>query len=84
GGGSLLAVPLLSYGVDLVFLSAVSISLLVVVFTAIFGLIVNYKQQDIHYIAAVVMIYTGVVFAPIGSYISQDMSDKLLMLSFSI
>lgn len=84
GGGSILAVPLLTYGVDLDFHSAVTISLLVVGFTAIFGLIVNYKQHDIHYIAAVVMIYTGVVFAPIGSYISQDLSDKLLMLSFSI
>ncbi|MDE4957701.1 sulfite exporter TauE/SafE family protein, partial [Francisella tularensis subsp. holarctica] len=36
------------------------------------------------YIAAVVMIYTGVVFATIGSYNSQDLSDKLLILSFSI
>ena len=30
------------------------------------------------------MIITGVIFAPIGSYISQGLSDKLLMLSFSI
>ncbi|MDE5041541.1 sulfite exporter TauE/SafE family protein, partial [Francisella tularensis subsp. holarctica] len=48
------------------------------------GLIVNYKQDDIHYIAAVVMSYTGGVLAPIGSYISQDLSEKLLMLRFSI
>ena len=31
------------------------------------------------------MIITGVIFAPtIGNYISQGLSDKLLMLSFSI
>lgn len=84
GGGSILAVPLLTYGVGLEFHSAVMISLLVVGFTAIFGLIVNYKQRDIDYIAAVIMIITGVIFAPIGSYISQGLSDKLLMLSFSI
>ena len=53
-------------------------------FTAIFGLVVNYKQYDIHYIAAAIMIITGIIFAPIGSYISQGLSDKLLMLSFSI
>ncbi|MDE4984275.1 TSUP family transporter, partial [Francisella tularensis] len=45
GGGSILAVPLLTYGVDLYFHSAVTISLLVFGFTAIFGLIVNYKQH---------------------------------------
>ncbi|APC91144.1 MULTISPECIES: sulfite exporter TauE/SafE family protein [Francisella] len=84
GGGSILAVPLLTYGVGLDFHSAVTISLLVVGFTAIFGLVVNYKQHDIHYIAAAVMFVTGVVFAPIGNYISQGLSDKLLMLSFSI
>lgn len=84
GGGSILAVPLLTYGVGLDFHSAVTISLLVVGFTAIFGIAVNYKNQDIHYIAAIVMIITGVIFAPIGSYISQALSDKLLMLSFSV
>ena len=30
------------------------------------------------------MIITVVIFAPIGSYISQGLSDKLLMLNFSI
>ncbi|MBK2356930.1 sulfite exporter TauE/SafE family protein [Francisella hispaniensis] len=84
GGGSILAVPLLTYGVGLDFHSAVMISLLVVGFTAIFGLVVNYKQRDIDYIAAVIMIVTGVIFAPIGNYISQGLSDKLLMLSFSM
>ncbi|WP_150466999.1 sulfite exporter TauE/SafE family protein [Francisella sp. SYW-9] len=84
GGGSILAVPLLIYGVGLDFHNAVTISLLVVGFTAIFGIAVNYKNQDIHYIAAVVMIITGIIFAPIGSYISQALSDNLLMLSFSI
>lgn len=43
GGGSILAVPLLTYGVGLDFHTVVPISLLVVGFTAIFGLVVNYK-----------------------------------------
>lgn len=84
GGGSILAVPLLTYGVGLDFHSAVTISLLVVGFTAIFGLAVNYKNQDIHYVAATIMIITGIIFAPIGSYISQAISDKTLMISFSV
>ncbi|MGQ4006447.1 sulfite exporter TauE/SafE family protein [Francisellaceae bacterium CB300] len=84
GGGSILAVPLLTYGVGLDFHSAVTISLLVVGFTAIFGLAMNYKNQDIHYLAATVMIITGIVFAPIGSYISQSIADSTLMLSFSL
>ncbi|API87246.1 sulfite exporter TauE/SafE family protein [Francisella uliginis] len=84
GGGSILAVPLLTYGVGLDFHSAVTISLLVVGFTAVFGIAVNYRNQDIHYIAAAVMIITGIIFAPVGSYISQALSDSLLMLSFSV
>jgi len=84
GGGSILAVPLLTYGVGLDFHTAVPISLFVVGFTAIFGLVVNYKQHDINYLAAAIMITTGVIFAPIGSYVSQGLSDKVLMVSFSI
>ena len=43
GGGSILGVPLLIYGVGLDFHSAVTISLLVVGFTAIFGIAMNFK-----------------------------------------
>lgn len=84
GGGSILTIPLLTYGVGLDFHSAVAISLLVVGFTAVFGLAMNFKNQNIHYLAAIVMIITGIIFAPIGSYISQALPDKVLMLSFSI
>ena len=84
GGGSILAVPLLIYGVGLDFHSAVTISLLVVGFTAIFGIVMNYKNQDINFFAAAVMIVTGVIFAPIGSYISQSIIDSTLMMSFSL
>ncbi|MFT4694839.1 MAG: putative membrane protein YfcA [Francisella sp.] len=84
GGGSILGVPLLIYGVGLDFHSAVTISLLVVGFTAIFGIAMNFKNQNINFVDASVMIVTGVIFAPIGSYISQSIADKTLMLSFSI
>ena len=84
GGGSILAVPLLTYGVGLDFHSAVTISLLVVGFTAIFGIAMNYKNLNINFIAAGTMIVTGVIFAPIGSYISQSIADSTLMMSFSL
>ncbi|AXA33456.1 sulfite exporter TauE/SafE family protein [Francisella adeliensis] len=84
GGGSILAVPLLTYGVGLDFHSAVTISLLVVGFTAIFGIAMNYKNLDINFLAAAVMIVTGVVFAPIGTYVSQSIADETLMTSFSM
>jgi uncharacterized membrane protein YfcA len=47
----------------------VTISLLIVGFTAFFGIAMNYKNCDINFIAASVMIVTGVIFAPIGTYI---------------
>ncbi|QIV96828.1 sulfite exporter TauE/SafE family protein [Allofrancisella inopinata] len=84
GGGSILAVPLLAYGVGLDFHSAVTISLLVVGFTAVFGLVINLKNHDLNYLAAFIMIVTGVMFAPVGSYLSQVLTDQTLMLSFSI
>ncbi|WP_035721632.1 sulfite exporter TauE/SafE family protein [Francisella sp. W12-1067] len=84
GGGSILAVPLLTYGVGLDFHSAVTISLLVVGFTAIFGLVINFKNHDLNYLAAFIMIVTGVMFAPVGSYLSQALTDQTLMLSFSV
>lgn len=84
GGGSILAVPLLTYGVGLDFHSAVTISLLVVGFTAIFGIAMNYKNLDINFLAAAVMIVTGVIFAPVGTYVSQSIADETLMVSFSM
>lgn len=84
GGGSILAVPLLTYGVGLDFHSAITISLLVVGFTAIFGLVINLKNHDLNYLAAFIMIVTGVMFAPVGSYLSQALTDQTLMLSFSV
>lgn len=84
GGGSILAVPLLTYGVGLDFHVAVTISLLVVGFTAIFGIIINYKNQDINFVAAAIMILTGIIFAPLGGYLSQLIADATLMLSFAV
>ena len=75
--------PLLTHGVGIEFHSVV-ISLLVVGFTAIFGMAMNYKNRDINFIVASVMIVTGVIFAPIGTYVSESIANNNLMLSFSL
>ncbi len=84
GGGYILAVPLLTDGVGLDFHNALTISLLVVGLTAIFGLVMNYKNLNINFLAAAVMIITGVICAPIGTYVSQSIADEKLMTNFSM
>lgn len=83
GGGSILAVPLLIYGLHLSFHQAVTISLIVVSLTALVGFIPKLKTGEIELSAGIILAITGMIFAPIGSYISQSIPSHILLLSFA-
>ena len=84
GGGSILAVPLLVYGVGIPFHHAVTISLLIVGVTALMGFCPKIKKGEVELSAGVTLAITGMVFAPIGSYVSHYLNDQVLLIAFSI
>ena len=83
GGGSILAVPMLVYLVKVPFHSAVAVALIVVIASAIFGLLLKLKKSEIIYSAGIIFAITGIIFAPIGSYISTLLNAKILGICFA-
>ena len=83
GGGSILAVPMLIYWVGLPFHQAVAISMLVTGLTALFGLLLKIRSSEVKYVAGLIMVVSGVIFAPIGSYVSTYVNPKTLGVVFS-
>ena len=84
GGGSILAVPMLIYGIKLSFHQAVSVSLLVVGLIALIGLLLKIKKSEVEWVAGILLALTGMIFAPIGSYISSFMNSNLLSIVFAV
>ena len=84
GGGSILAVPLLIYGLGLPFHNSVTLSLVFVAVTALFGFIPKLKSGEVELSAGVTLAITGILFAPIGSYLSRFIDSHILLTSFSI
>ena len=84
GGGSILAVPLLTYGMKLSFHQAVAISLLIVALTAIWGLVLKAKKSQVEISAGLVFAATGIFLAPVGSYIGSFIDGKILSTIFSV
>jgi uncharacterized protein len=83
GGGSILAVPLLVYGLGVDFHQAVTISLLVVGITALTGFIPKIKSGEVEISAGIILAISGMVFAPVGSAIGALINSTTLLIIFS-
>ncbi|WP_123630049.1 sulfite exporter TauE/SafE family protein [Salinisphaera orenii] len=83
GGGSIFAVPLLIYGLDVAPASAVAISLGAVAITAAFGAAEGLYRGVVELRAALIFAVAGMLAAPLGVYIGGRVSDTLVVLSFA-
>lgn len=81
GGGSILAVPLLLYGLGLPFRDAVMISLAVVGLTAVYGSAVQRNKVD--WMAGAVLGAGGIFGAPVGAWIGARMPQTVSLLLFA-
>jgi hypothetical protein len=84
GGGSILAVPMLVYGIGLPFHEAVTISLLVVGLTALTGFLPKIKNGELELFAGILLAISGVIFAPLGSFVGSYINGDILLILFSI
>lgn len=82
GGGSLLAVPMLVYLLDMPAQTAVTMSLAVVGTTAAFGAIESWRARVLMPRAALFFIVGGILGAPAGVQLAELFSEQGLMLAF--
>ena len=81
GGGSILAVPLLLYGLGLAFRDAVMVSLAVVGLTAVYGSVVQRNKVD--WMAGAVLGAGGILGAPVGAWLGARMPQTVSLLLFA-
>lgn len=82
GGGAIVAVPVLVYGVGLPIKTATTMSLLVVGVSAVIGTLL--RQQEVAWRNGVVFAVIGSISAPLGVKAAQIFSESLLIGSFAL
>jgi uncharacterized membrane protein YfcA len=83
GGGSIFAVPLLVYGLDMDFRRAVALSLAVVGLTALYGAVMQARQGRVLWGAGIVLGIGGVFSAPLGAWLGERMPEFYSLLLFA-
>ena len=83
GGGSLLAIPLLVYGLSISPRDAFGISLVVVGATALIGLVQRIRAGEVELGTGFLFAFSGVIGAPLGIWLAGKTSETVLMVLFS-
>jgi len=83
GGGSIFAVPLLVYGLDVAPREAVGISLAAVGATALLGAIQRLRAREVEIGIGLLFAAGGVLGAPVGSWLGRQLSADVLLLLFA-
>lgn len=83
GGGALLAVPLLVYGLGLDPRQAISISLAAVGAMAAVGAVQRLVRRQVEVVTALIFSAGGLLGAPLGTWIGRQLPEGLLLLLFA-
>lgn len=84
GGGSILAVPLLVYGLGLELRAAVAVSLAVVGITALFGAVIQARSRLVLWRAGIILGGGGIIAAPLGARLGAVLPDDLVLVLFAV
>jgi len=82
GGGAILAVPLLVYGLKLPSREAVSISLITVGASAVVGLVQRIPRGTVEFRTGLLFAVAGMLTAPFGAWLSHRIPEAVLLLLF--
>ncbi|MCS7020805.1 MAG: sulfite exporter TauE/SafE family protein [Gemmataceae bacterium] len=83
GGGSILAVPLLIYGVGLPAREAIGVSLLVVGLTALVGAVGRWFRREVDVAAGLLFALPCMAGVPLGAFVGKHLSEPVLMLGYA-
>lgn len=84
GGGGILAVPLLVYGLSIAPREAVGVSLASVGGIALLGVVPKFWQGEVEWRTGLVFAVAGMAGAPVGNYTSSLLPESVLLIAFSI
>lgn len=84
GGGSLLAVPLLVYGMAIAPRDAFGISLAAVGAMALSGVISKLRSKEVEIGTGVLFAVAGMLGAPLGTWVAGCISDSALLVLFAL
>jgi uncharacterized protein len=84
GGGSLLAVPLLVYGLSMAPREAFGVSLAAVGATALAGVIPRIRAGQVEIGTGVLFAIAGMLGAPLGTWIAGMIPETVLLMMFSV
>ena len=82
GGGSIIAVPLLVYGLGMPPRQAVAVSLAAVGATALVGAVHRLRRREVEVRTGLMFALAGMIGAPIGSVIARRVPESLLLTLF--
>lgn len=83
GGGSIIAVPLLVYGLSMPARQAVCVSLAAVGTTAFVGAIHRLCRREVEVRTGLMFAVAGMIGAPIGTFVGRLIPEPLLLLMFA-
>lgn len=84
GGGAIFAVPLLVYGLSIDPRQAVGISLAAVGMTSLVGFLGRWKAGEVELGTGAMFAAAGMIGAPIGSWLSALIPERLLLTMFAL
>ena len=80
GGGSIIAVPLLVYGLAMAPRQAISVSLAAVGTTAFVGAVQRLWHSEIEVRSGLMFATAGMAGAPVGAFVGRRMPEALLLI----
>ena len=83
-GGSVFAVPLLVFVLDLPVQEAIAISLGAVAISAFLGFLLKLKSNDVVWLPGIVFAVVGSAFAPVGNLANRYVPPEAILISFSL
>ncbi len=84
GGGTMLALPFLMYGLGLPVAGAVAVSLVAVGAMAFIGALARLRSHQLQLHLGVLFAVAGMLGAPIGTVIAHRLPEKMLTISFAV
>lgn len=84
GGGAIIAVPLLIYGLSYEFSEATAISLAVVGATAIFGAILQSRKGHVLWLVGAILGCGGIPTVSLGKWIAANLPPSILLILFAL